>query len=508
MSKLYSLEELGSIISALKTRGKRIVHCHGVFDLLHIGHIRYFEQAKILGDILVVTITPDIYVNKGPHRPIFTQNLRAEAVAALSSSDFVAINTSKTAVEAIHLLKPDIYVKGPDYKNKEKDYTGGIFKEEEAVNAVGGKLVFTDDITFSSTAIINQAFPIFPPQTVQYLSSFKNRHQIADIVGAFENIKNKRVLVVGEAIIDKYIYCETLGKSGKEPVLVARQLTQEIFAGGSIAVANHLAAFCKEVGVVTFLGRNRKGYENYEAFIQKKLKSNVARHFLYTHSAPTIVKRRFVEIYPFQKIFETYTLDDELTHNDVQTLCDSLVELIPHYDVIVVADYGHGMMSKNAVDILSSQSPFLAVNTQVNAGNHGFCTVSKYPRADFVSVSEKEIRLEARNRQGPLRDIMLSVAEKLECPSLIVTRGGEGCVCYKKGEGFYDVPAFATRVVDRVGSGDALFAISSLCVAEKMPMEAVGFIANAVGAEAVMIVGNKTTIERDGLLKHIESLLK
>jgi len=79
MSKLYSLEELGSIISALKTRGKRIVHCHGVFDLLHIGHIRYFEQAKILGDILVVTITPDIYVNKGPHRPIFTSRSRRRA---------------------------------------------------------------------------------------------------------------------------------------------------------------------------------------------------------------------------------------------------------------------------------------------------------------------------------------------------------------------------------------------------------------------------------------------
>lgn len=506
MSKIYSLEELTTTIATLKAQGKRIVHCHGVFDLLHIGHIRYFENAKKFGDILVVTLTPDKYVNKGPHRPIFSQDLRAEAIAALAVVDFVAVNLTPTAVEAIHQLRPDFYVKGPDYKNKDKDYTHGIIKEEEAVNAVSGKLVFTDDITFSSTAIINQAFPVFQRETAHYLHGFRTRHRLEHIIEAFDALRPLKVLVVGEAIIDKYIYCETLGKSGKEPVLVAQQISQEIFAGGVLAVANHLASFCDTVGLLTCLGKDSEW--NYESFIQQKLKSNIERFFLPLEKAPTIVKRRFVETYPFQKIFETYTMDDELTARDTDALCEKLMALIPHYDCIIVTDYGHGLIGKEVVSTLCQHAPFLAVNTQVNAGNHGFCTVSKYHRAHFVSISEREIRLEARNRRGPLRDIMEEVAKKLSCPSLLVTRGGEGCVCYQEGEGFFEVPAFATKVVDRVGSGDALFAISSLLVAKGMPMEAVGLVANAVGAQAVMIVGNKTSIERDALLKHIESLLK
>jgi len=72
------LRAVAERVRRLKKSGKRIVHCHGVFDLLHIGHIRHFEAAKAMGDVLVITLTPDRFVNKGPHRPAFPQVLRAE----------------------------------------------------------------------------------------------------------------------------------------------------------------------------------------------------------------------------------------------------------------------------------------------------------------------------------------------------------------------------------------------------------------------------------------------
>src|SRR5260221_14385041 len=111
-TKLKTLEELALILQDLKSRGKIVVHSHGVFDLLHVGHIRHFEQAKQMGDVLIVTITQDQYVNKGPHRPAFPQDVRAEMLAALGMIDYVAINSTPLAVEAIKLLRPDIYVKG------------------------------------------------------------------------------------------------------------------------------------------------------------------------------------------------------------------------------------------------------------------------------------------------------------------------------------------------------------------------------------------------------------
>ena len=154
--KIKDVEELAEVIDSLRANNKKIVHCHGVWDLLHVGHVRHFEQARGLGDVLVVTVTPDKYVNKGPHRPAFNEDLRAEAVAALDCVDSVAINRWPTAVQTIELLKPDIYVKGSDYKDANKDYTGKITEEEAAIKAVGGEIAFTDDITFSSSSLINR----------------------------------------------------------------------------------------------------------------------------------------------------------------------------------------------------------------------------------------------------------------------------------------------------------------------------------------------------------------
>src|SRR3989338_2817498 len=119
--KVISFNELNRVL--LEQEFPRIVQCHGVFDLLHIGHIKHFQTAKTYGDILIVTLTPDRYVNKGPDRPRFTASLRAEAIAALDCVDFVIINHWPTAVEAIRLIKPSIYAKGDEYKNSENNIT-------------------------------------------------------------------------------------------------------------------------------------------------------------------------------------------------------------------------------------------------------------------------------------------------------------------------------------------------------------------------------------------------
>ena len=116
INKTTSIENLEKIILKLKKKGKKIVLCHGVFDLLHIGHIKHFNEAKNYGDILVVTLTPDIYVNKGPKRPAFNEELRVEAIAALNVVDFVALNSSPTAINVIEKIKPNIFCKGSDYK--------------------------------------------------------------------------------------------------------------------------------------------------------------------------------------------------------------------------------------------------------------------------------------------------------------------------------------------------------------------------------------------------------
>jgi len=153
--KILELEELVKEIQSLKGGGKKIVLCHGCFDLMHPGHIKYFQAAKKMGDILVVTVSPDCYVDKGPGRPVFNEILRAESIAALECVDYVAINKWPTAEEILRLLKPDIYVKGQEFAGLE-DKTGKLQKEYKVLQEIGCEMRFTKEIVFSSTTLLNQ----------------------------------------------------------------------------------------------------------------------------------------------------------------------------------------------------------------------------------------------------------------------------------------------------------------------------------------------------------------
>ena len=327
----------------------------------------------------------------------------------------------------------------------------------------------------------------------------------ADVVDElFERARELRVLVVGEAIVDEYLYCESIGKSGKEPILAARYSSRESFAGGVLAVANHLAAVCDEVAVLTFLGE----LDSHETFIRRELDPKVELHALTVANAPTIVKRRFVELYPFQKLFELYVMDGDEFASQSEALRAELEALLPRYDVVVVTDYGHGMIGPDAVRVLCEQARFLAVNTQMNADNRGFNTISKYPRADFVSLSETEMRLEARQRHGDLEAVIRDVSQRLDCPRIVVTRGAEGCLCFDRETGFAAVPAITSTIVDRVGAGDAVLAITALCAAQGVNADVLGVVANAVGAQAVGIVGNRRAIDPGRVLVDVREHLR
>jgi cytidyltransferase-like protein len=501
--KIKSIEELAAAAASLRAAGKRIVQCHGIFDLLHIGTIRYLEQAKRLGDVLLVTLTPDEHAARWPARVLFAQSLRAEAIAAVTHVDYVAVNPWPLAGEAIRLLRPDVYVPCDDESAAEDESAGRRAMEAAAVREVGGALAALDNTALKPAGLVRRRSPAFPAEAGPFLASFSSRYSCAQVLGFLEKARSLRVLFVGEAIIDEYQYCETIGKSGKEPVLAARYISAEQFAGGILATANQAAAFSDHVGMVTVLGSQ----DSHEPFIREKLDPKIEAHFLCAPGARTIVKRRLVEVYPFQKLFEIYVMDPGVSETVSQDLCARLKAVLPKYDAVVVTDYGHGMLTPEVIDLLCRDGPFLAVNTQTNAANQGFNTVSKYRRADCICLSEKELRLEARNPRKDLTLMMAETAEKLSCKRMVITRGRDGGLCYHAGEGFFAVPAFTNRIVDRIGAGDALLAVSALCAARGAPMEVVGFVGNAVGAEAVETVGNRNVVTRDVLRKRIESLL-
>jgi len=504
-SKIKTILELAKIVCLLKREGKTIVHCHGIFDLLHPGHIRHFEAAKREGDVLVITITQDKYVAKGPGRPVFNEHLRAESVAALQVVDYVAINEWPNAVETIKKLKPDVYCKGGDYADSKEDVTGKIVDEEEAIKSIGGRIHFTDEITFSSTKLINLHFDVLPDEARDYIQRIRDSYSSSQIIELLQSLKDMRVLVTGDTIIDEYHYCKPLGKSPKENIIPARYMSEEIFAGGILAIANHVAGYCNEVEVLTCLGTQN----SYGDFILANLRPNVKSKFFYQPDSNTIVKRRFVEVDLFRKLFEVQFLNGLLPSDQLSDdICQYLELNADNYDLVIVGDYGHGFMGRKIIETLCNKAKFLAVNAQTNSANIGFNLITKYPRADYFCVDEPELRLATHDNFSPLNNLLDKVAIDLKCHRSVVTQGHRGSLVYNDNNGVLEVPAFSREVVDRVGAGDAFLAITSPCVAAGFPDDIIGFVGNAVGALAIRIVGNRSPIDPVSLFKYIRTLLK
>jgi cytidyltransferase-like protein len=478
-----------------------------VFDLLHPGHIRHLEAARREGDVLVVTITPDRYVNKGPGRPVFNQRLRAESLAALGAVDHVGITESPAATEVIGLLRPHVYVKGSEYADAAADLTGRIDDERAAVEAIGGRIHFTSEITFSSSSLLNLHFDVYPEDAQAFLRMFREHYTADTVITALQALQPVRVLVIGDAIIDEYHYVQSMGKSPKELLVGTRYLREEHFAGGILACANHVAGFCERVDLVTVLGAR----DSRESFIRQHLKPNIRPRFFTRPDAGTVVKRRFVEQAFLNKMFEVTFLDDrELDPEISDAIESSLRGELDQYDLVLVADYGHGFMTRALIRLLQMGSRFLAVNVQTNSANAGFNLVTKYfeQGAAYVCIDEPEARLALGNRTGDMEDAIRAIAKAMSAGRVAITRGHHGSITYEQGVGPTTVPVFSREIVDRMGAGDAYLAITAPCAALGYPMDLVGFIGNAVGALAVRIVGNRCAVEPVALFKFITALLK
>ncbi|MBL4606206.1 MAG: adenylyltransferase/cytidyltransferase family protein [Pseudomonadales bacterium] len=152
LSKVVSLENMANIVGSFREGNDRVVAlCHGCFDILHTGHLRHFEAAKKKSDLLVVTITEDRFIKKGPNRPVFPAEQRAELLAGLRAVDYVAVNRWANAIETIRLIRPSYFVKGQEYEPTTQKVNSQFFEEEKAINSVGGKVLFTYEFTSSST---------------------------------------------------------------------------------------------------------------------------------------------------------------------------------------------------------------------------------------------------------------------------------------------------------------------------------------------------------------------
>ncbi len=507
LSKVKSISEIKEITETARANGKKIVLAHGVFDLLHMGHIRHLKSAKSEGDILVLSITADEFVNKGPGRPVFSHDMRAEMLAALECVDYVSVNHALSAEPMIEAVKPNVYVKGSDYENSDEDVTGKIADEQRTVERLNGRMMFTKDITFSSSSLINRHLDVFDAPLRDYLNVLRDNNGLNSCLELIDSVKNMRVVIIGDTIVDEYKYVAPLGKPSKENIIAVHLENGEKFAGGVIAAAKHLASFCGQVEVITALGK----LDSEEQLIRKNLEKNINLNMLYRENSPTTRKTRYIDSSYMGKLFEVYDFRDQpISTEKEDELLFMINDKVKNADLVVVTDFGHGLISTRVIEHLCKKAPFLAVNVQTNAGNHGFNFATRYPKANFLCIDVPEARLAVSNKYADMSTLVTSLLpKKIDCDFFIVTHGHHGCMTYQRDcEKVHRIPAITDQVVDTVGAGDAFFAIAAPLLKASGSLELAGFLGNVAGAIKVGIVGHRKAVEKVTLIKFITAILK
>ncbi len=507
-SKQLSFEEAPAVFAHLRAEGKRIVQCHGTFDLLHPGHIVHFEEARALGDLLVVTVTGEKYVNKGPGRPFFNDQMRVKSLTAIEFIDYVIVVPYPAAMEAIECVHPDVYCKGREYQDTETDATGNIHDDIKTVERLGGKVRYVGSIVFSSTKLLNRHFGTYSPEVREFCRHLAATCSVRDfrqIVSGFGDLK---VLVVGDIIFDRYTTVGVQGLTSKNRILSGRFMRDEMQAGGALAVFRHVREFTSSVKLLSLVGT--------ESWVEGELSRYVhpdEDEILRIPGFTTIVKQRFVE--PLNegkeliKLFAVNYIDAQHPGPDVlKFVVDRLGRQIKNYDVVLAMDFGHGLMGDPIRKMVQEQAPFLAVNCQTNSNNHGFNIINRrYHRADSFCLDQSELLLACGRRDIDYAQELANLQQHLGAQYAWLTRGATETIGLKRGDKSCSCPALEQNIVDTVGAGDAFYAVASLAAARGAPVLAATFLGQLAGAQAVRIVGNSEPIRKAKLLKGSEAML-
>ena len=504
-NKILSLKKIKKTVSELKKKKVKIGLCHGVFDLLHYGHISHFKSAKKNCDYLIVSVTSDRFVNKGIGRPAFSQKIRMNSISALESVDKVLLSDFPSAEKILNLIKPNLYFKGSDYKNLKDDITNKIKKEINIIKRNGGNIFFTDEPTSSSSQLINKYFNSYDNQQNNFLNNLKRKYNIKGILKHSKKIKNFKALVIGETIIDEYSFSEVMGKSGKESYLAIKDIKTENHLGGAAAVAKHLSSFCKEVKLLSMIGEKKEHLN----FIKKNL-GNIKSDFIFKENSPTIVKKRYIDNINKNKLIGVYKINDQiLNEKQNKQLIKKYKKMVKTADLVIISDYGHGFVTKGLIKLIEKENKKTYLNAQVNSANLGYHSILKYKKVHCLVINELELRHEMRDKVGDIVMLAKKLQKKIDIKKIIITRGKFGAILIdKNSKKVFNCPAFTSTVVDKVGAGDTMLSILCLFINAKTEDELSLFLGNIAGSLSVKVMGNKEHLDKITFFKQIETILK
>ncbi len=504
--KICTLPQLLDLRALAAAANRTVVHCHGCFDIVHPGHIHYLQFARSLGDLLIVTVSADPQVNKGLNRPLIPDDLRASSLAALECVDHVYVNPYPTAVEILDDLKPDIYVKGREYEHNQDPR---FLAERDTVTRNGGRVIFSSgDVIYSSTALIGamESSEMFADEKVR---RFRQQYDLTD--AALSHLvlrcRGKRMVVVGDYILDRYHFCDATGIASEGPMMTLRPLRSEQYDGAAAVIARHLAGLGAHATLVTSMAND----DASQQAVSRLTEAGVTVRAVQQRKQLVSKSRYLVDQTKLLKVDEgTTTPLDSRSIQEVAKIIESESEDAAG---LIFADFGYGTITGPLLDrimpVVRSRVPIITADV---SGRQS--TLLQFKNVDLLCPTEREIRQTLNNFSSGLNAVVYELLGRTGAKSAMITLGKQGLCLFDEqkttgaGESWDRklrsgyLPALSNYAVDSMGCGDALLATASLALAAGGSSQAAAYLGSLAAAMEVQLLGNQP-IDADGLLARL-----
>ncbi len=499
--KLIKIEDLIKNIGKFP-RKKKTILCHGVFDVVHPGHVRHLTYAKSQADIMIVSCTGDKFIDKGIYRPHIPQKMRALNLAAFEMVDFVLIDENKKPLNLLKKLKPDYFAKGFEYTSK--GLPAATQEEKSELDKFGGKLIFTPgDVVYSSTKFINSSPPNLDLDKLD-LTMKTNKISFEDLLKTIQKIKGTSVHVVGDTIVDTYTKTNFIGGQTKTPTFSVLYDKEESFVGGAAIVALHMKAAGAKVKFTTIISSDKKG-----KFVKKELSKNkIQCNFFEEKNRPTTDKNTFMST--------TYRLLKVDTLSNTPINEDTLSKIVNQIkkdksNITVFSDFRHGIFNPNSIQKLLKAIPKRSFKTGDSQVASRWGNITEFKNFDLITPNEREARFSLADQDSTVGKLAGLLFEKTKCNNLILKLGPRGVFCNglknKKMQPPFSVGVFTDNMLDAVGTGDALLAYSSLSLKVSNSLIIAAILGSFAAACACEVEGN-VPVKIDKITNKIKEVQK
>jgi rfaE bifunctional protein kinase chain/domain/rfaE bifunctional protein nucleotidyltransferase chain/domain len=489
-AKICSIDRLLAMRDEARAAGRVVVHCHGCFDIVHPGHIHHLQQAKTYGDVLVVSLSADSQVNKGVNRPLVPEDLRAQSLAALECVDFVYVNAEPTAAGLLLRLRPDVYVKGKEYEHNQDPR---FLAERQVVTANGGRVICTSgDVIFSSTTLINQ-LDATAGEFLHHekLRRLRERHGLGsnELHSIAQRFRGKRIVVVGDYILDRYHFCEAIGVAGESPMMSLRSVDSRDYDGGAAVIALHLAGLGAEPTLVTALSghgagpqRLRLAAAGVDVLALPRERGDVCKH------------RYLVEQTKMFKVDDGVAAP--LDSRSEEAMSEWVLGAAQGAAGVIFADFGYGAITGGLLDrVLPELRRMVDVIAADVSGRQS--NLLRFKDVDLLCPTEREVRETLNDFGSSLPAAVWNLLHETRARAAIVTLGKQGLMTFDHDHDAAEgrlrseyVPALASHAVDPLGCGDALLAAATLSLVAGGSLAAAGFLGAVAAAAHVQTQGN------------------